>query len=431
MRISYYALGCKVNEYEATAIINRFIEEGYELVDFHNEADVCIINTCTVTASADAKSRKLIRQAIRRNPNGVIAIMGCYSQLRSKVDDFPEVDIIIGTKDRHLLFDLIIKAQQEKQNYYHIENINIVKNYEELKINRYNNRTRGFVKIEDGCDNFCSYCAIPYARGRVRSRKPEDVINEIKRLTNSGSREIVLSGINTAAYGKDLINYQFSNLLEDIFTKIPELGRIRISSIEITEITDELLDVLSKYKNHFCDHFHIPLQGGTNKILSLMNRKYQLNDYEQKINKIRTLFPTVNITTDIMVGFPGESDYDFQEGKDFIERMAFGEMHVFPFSIRPGTRAEELSNQISNEIKKERVKALLALNDKQSLRYRMFFEGKDLDVIVEKMILGVGYGHSANYIGVNFNGNDINLNQNYKIRVTKASYPISRGEIIV
>ncbi|HHZ17994.1 MAG TPA: tRNA (N(6)-L-threonylcarbamoyladenosine(37)-C(2))-methylthiotransferase MtaB [Acholeplasmataceae bacterium] len=432
MRISYYALGCKVNEYEAAAVINQFLERGYRLVDFDEESDVCIINTCTVTAVSDAKSRKLIRQAIRRNPAAVIAVMGCFAQLNpGTVSRIPGVDIVIGTSERHMLVELVEKCLREKQACCLVSSVNNLHAYEELKIDKYISRVRGFVKIEDGCDNFCSYCAIPYARGRVRSRAVADVIAEIKRLVASGIREVVLTGINTAAYGADLKDYSFANLLEDIFTQVPDLYRLRISSIEIAEITDEFLTTIARHRDRFCPHLHIPLQGGTDRILALMNRKYTTTAYAEKLAKIRELFPGINITTDVMVGFPGETEEDFAQARDFIESMNFGEMHIFPYSPRPRTKAAAFTGQVSPEAKKARVRALLELNRVQALRYREQFVGQVLPVIVEKVAGGITYGHSGNYLEISFPGADAEINSVQSVRLTRAAYPLSRGEVDV
>lgn len=325
MKVSYYSLGCKVNLYESEAIVNEFLENGFELASFDDLCDVYIINTCTVTKTSDAKSRKIIRQAIRKNPEAVICVMGCYSQLNpQEVEQIPGVDVIVGTSNRIMLYPLAMAALEQKNPQKLVDDILKVRNYEELKINRFNNKTRGFIKIEDGCNNFCTYCAIPYARGPVRSRNSQDVIEEIKILSNQGTKEIVLTGINTAAYGSDLEDYTFAKLLQDIVLNVSNLGRIRISSIEVTEITDELLTIISENRERFCNHFHIPLQSGSDKILKRMARKYNLDYYREKIAKIRNLFPGVNITTDVMVGFSGETYDDFEDIKYFINEMNFG-----------------------------------------------------------------------------------------------------------
>ena len=428
MKISYCSLGCKVNEYESVAIINEFIEHGFELVDFDSKADVYVINTCTVTSTSDAKSRKMIRQAAKRNPEAVVAVMGCYSQLNPETVRTLGADIVLGTKDRHRLFELVDDALKYKNKYYLISDISKEKAYEEIKINRYLNHTRGFIKIEDGCNNFCSYCAIPYARGRVRSRKAEDVLSEIKALTEQGMKELVLSGINTGAYGKDLEDYEFPDLLEDIITHTENLGRIRISSLEVTEITPFFLEVLAKYKEYFCHHFHIPLQNGSAEVLKMMNRKYDPEFYLQKIEALCEIFPDANITTDYMVGFPGETNAMFAEGVAFIKKIGFGEMHIFPYSRRPNTKAYLLPNQVDEISKRFRINELLNLSRENALKYRKSFIGKELEVLVEKNTEGLAYGHTSNYMEVEFKSTTAKNNDLVWIRLEKADYPLSLGK---
>jgi len=431
MKVSYYTLGCKVNEYESVAIINQFLDNGFELVDFHEKADVYIINTCTVTNTSDAKSRKAIRQAVKRNSDAVVAVMGCFSQLNPmQVQEIDGVDIILGTKNRHLLFDLVMDALKTKNPKFLIEDISKSREYEEIKVKRYTNQTRGFIKIEDGCDNFCSYCAIPYARGRVRSRAKEDIINEIKYLTDSGMKEIVLTGINTGAYGRDLENYRLVDLLRDFVKEIPNLPRIRISSIEMTEITDELLEFLKENPDKICDHFHIPLQAGNDKILKRMNRKYTREEYFTKIKKIRDIFPLVNITTDVMVGFPGETNEDFLDAYNFIDSLDYGEMHVFPYSSRPNTKAFSFPDQVDNITKKFRTNELLNLNKEKAIKYRKNFVGKTLKVIVEKVENGIAYGHSSNYLNVMFPQVTAQSNDLVEVLLLDANYPIANGKEI-
>lgn len=430
MRISYCSLGCKVNLYETAAIINEFGEKGYQLVDFNEVSDVYIINTCTVTATADAKSRKMIRQAVKRNPEAVVAVMGCFSQLNADtVKNIPGVDIVLGTANRHKLVELIEECLTTNKKSCYITDYKDIKKYEELKVSHFTNKTRGFVKIQDGCNNFCSYCVIPYARGQIRSRKPEDVITEVAILTAQGMKEIVLTGINTGTYGQDLINYPFSNLLEDIAKKVPNLGRIRISSIEATEISDELLKTMSENRQHFCLHLHVPLQGGADNILKRMNRKYDINYFREKIVKIREYFPDINITTDCLAGFNGETNEDFVATKDFIAEMKFGEMHVFPFSPRPKTKAYTLDNPIDAVTKKIRVDELLELNQRQVLDYREKFVGQVLSVIVEKNEQGLAFGHSSNYLEIEFPDETAKPNDLVLVKITKANYPISKGVV--
>ncbi len=433
MKISYCSLGCKVNLYESEAIVNKFVENGFEFASFDDICDVYIINTCTVTSTSDSKSKKIVRQAVKRNPNAVIAVMGCSSQLLTKeYADIEGVDIVIGTSNRHLLYDLVLEKIKNKNNNALIYNTPYqdILDYEEIKVNHYNQRTRGFVKIQDGCNNFCSYCIIPYARGPIRSRKAQDVIDEIALLTNQGMKEIILTGINTGTYGEDIPNYNLARLLKDIIDNVKGLGRIRISSIEATEITDELLQVMMDNQKHLCKHLHIPLQGGCDNTLERMNRKYNIDYYYQKIQKIRQFFPDINITTDILAGFSGETNEDFQASYDFIKKVGYGELHVFPYSPRPLTKAYSFKNRIDPITKKFRVNELLALNKELALNYRMKFLNKELEVLIEKNVNGKAYGHSDNYLEVVINNCQLQNNDLVKVRIDKVDYPICIGSVI-
>lgn len=426
MKISYYALGCKVNLYEAEAIVKIFTDNGFILSSFDDVCDVYLINTCTVTLTSDSKSRKIIRQAVKRNKNAVIVVMGCYSSLnKDAVSKIEGVDIVLGTSQRLLAYPLVMDYLKTKNKY--IFEKECFDKYEELKVDKFSHKTRGFVKIEDGCNNFCSYCAIPYARGRVRSRDKDNIIEEINHFVNGGMKEIVLSGINTGAYGSDLDNYSLSNLLKDIINEVNKPFKMRISSIEITEITDDLLNVISENKEYFCDHFHIPLQGGCDNTLKRMNRKYDLKTYEEKINKIRNIFPLANITTDVLTSFSGETKEDFNNSIDFIKKIGYGEMHVFPYSRRKGTKAYLFDDIVNDEEKQQRVSTLLSLNKNLALIYRKKFIGELLDVLVEKNENGYAFGHTSNYIEVSFKSNAQN-NDIIKVKIVKADYPVSIGE---
>ena len=436
MKISFCSLGCKVNQYEVTAIINQFLDEGWELVPFDKikdiNVDAIIINTCSVTDTSDGKSRKMIHRAIKYAPDAIIAVMGCYSQLNSeKVASTNGVDIVIGTSNRDKLHDMIL----DKLNHKDLNVINntsdIMKSscYEELKVNHTNDKTRAFVKIQDGCNNFCSYCTIPYARGLVRSRNKDNVIEEIQILSNNGVKEIVLTGIDTGSYGKDFDDYDLASLLEDICINVNNLGRIRISSIENSEISVKLLNVIKKYQEHFCMHLHIPLQGSSDKVLKRMNRKYTMDQYLEKINLIYSMFPDINITTDILTGFCSEDDEDFLNGIDVIKKAHFGEMHVFPYSRRPKTVAYKYTDQVDEATKHKRVLNILELNEKLALDYRKRFIGKELDVICEVNKDGWWHGHTSNYIEIKFKG-DFNSNDLVKVRMTSANYPESIGEVL-
>lgn len=425
MRVSYCSLGCKVNEYEAVSVINQFLDAGFRLVPFHEPADVCIINTCTVTSTSDAKSRKMIRRAARRNKDGVIAVMGCFSQLHP--EDVQEIgaDIIIGTSNRHRLFALCMEALNAKQKHFLISDMRDYREYEEIKVQRYLSHTRGYIKIEDGCDNFCSYCEIPYARGRVRSRNATEIVNEVRQLSAMGMKELVLTGINTGAYGKDLEDFGFADLLGEIL-KVKGF-RIRISSLEATQLSDELLALFSENRDRFCPHFHVPLQNGDDEILKLMNRKYDTDYYFRKIEKIRAVFPDANITTDYMVGFPGESAEHFERGREFARKVGFGEMHVFPYSPRPHARAKDFPNQVDGITKRFRVNEMLNLNWEMALSYRRKFLNKSLEVLVERAEGGIAFGHSENYLQVSFPSAAEN-NELIRVKIVEADYPVSIGK---
>lgn len=429
MKVSYYSLGCKVNLYESEAIVNQFLDHGFTLSAFHDVCDVYIVNTCTVTQTSDAKSRKMIRQAIKRNADAIVCVMGCYAQTHlEEIKEILGVDVVVGTHNRSLLFPLALEALEQKRPNISISDIQEVKEYEELKIKRFNNKTRGFVKIEDGCNNYCTYCAIPYARGPVRSRQKQDVIEEIQILTDQGMKEIVLTGINTAAYGLDFEAYTFADLLRDIVKEVSNLGRVRISSIEVTEISDELLAIIGENKEKFCNHFHIPLQSGSANVLKKMARKYDLTFYKEKIDKIRAIFPDVNITTDMMVGFSGETESDFKEVLEFIDLIQFGEMHIFPYSKRPGTKAFHYKEEVNDISKKVRVNTALQKAKEMALDYRKQFIDSVVEVVVEKVEGQKAYGHSSNYLQVTFPAFGAKQNDLVKVKVTKAAYPISQGE---
>ncbi|MBQ7276382.1 MAG: tRNA (N(6)-L-threonylcarbamoyladenosine(37)-C(2))-methylthiotransferase MtaB [Bacilli bacterium] len=445
IKFSYYSLGCKVNLYESEAISNELEDNGFIITDFNSICDCYIINTCSVTLTGDAKSRKIIREAIKRNDDALFVVMGCYAELivEDIINIFNEYNrinnkniscIITGTTNRNKLGKAII-------NYFDNNNSNrdeykpmilhedalLKESYEELKVKRFNEKTRGFVKIQDGCDNYCAYCTIPYARGHNRSRDINECVDEIKRLTISGMKEIVLTGINTGAYGLEK-GLTLVDLLKEV-VKIEGLGRIRISSIEQTEVSEELIKFMYEHKNHFCLHFHMPLQGGSDNTLKRMKRKYDIKGYLDKVNLIRLYFPDINITSDILTGFSGESNEDFEESLKLIDSINFGEIHVFPYSRRPRTVAWEFKNQVNDIVKKYRVKMLLDLNNKKALEYRQRFEGKVLEVIVERCKNGYCYGHSSNYIEIKFKG-DKKSNDLVMVRMTKALYPESIGELI-
>ena len=428
MKVAFYTLGCKVNLYETQAILNKFKIYNYEIVSFEDKADIYVINTCTVTNTSASKSRKIIRNAINKNKDAIIVVMGCYSQMDA--DKIKEIGahIILGTKDRGEIISLV---EEYIKNH---NNINIVSSldnipYENLEVTFLEGKTRAFVKIEDGCNNFCTYCIIPYTRGRVRSKDKDLVLKEIHNLVSNNYLEVVLTGIHTGNYGSDLEDYNFGNLLIDI-SKIDGLKRLRISSIEITEINDNILNIV-KNNNVIANHLHIPLQAGSDDILKLMNRKYNTSYFREKIKKIREIRNDIAITTDVIVGFPGEDDNHFRETYNFIKEIGFTNMHVFPYSPREGTKASLMPNQVDEVIKKKRVKELIALSKELELNYMNKFINKTLEVIFETSNDSYLIGHTSNYLKVKAIGNKEDIGKIIGVKITKIEYPYCVGEYII
>lgn len=428
MKVAVYTLGCKVNTYESEYVIKEFLKRGYTLTDFSDEnADIYLINTCTVTNTSDQKSRKMIRQARKKNKDAVVVAMGCFTQIRNndnQIMDF--VDVVIGNKDKSRIVDLTEEFIKNKRKIANIEDINEA-DFDDMEISYFNTRTRALVKIEDGCENFCSYCIIPYVRGRVRSKRPEKVIDEVKRLVNNGYKEIVLTGIHTGHYGADLKDYDFSDLLLEL-EKIDGLDRIRISSIEITELNDKFLSVLRKSKK-IVNHIHIPLQAGSNHILKLMNRKYDKKYYLDKINKIRKIRPDMAFTTDVIVGFPLESDYDFNETIAFVKEVSFAGGHVFPYSRRNGTPAAKMKGQITKEEKHIRCKKLISVFDSLEESYYKKHIGCTLTIIAETYEDGFLTGHSDNYLKVRFKGSEKLLGLEVNVKLSEYKDKMLFGEV--
>lgn len=397
MKFVIYNLGCKVNAYETRAIAEKLFHAGHILGD-NKHFDIAIINTCTVTHVASQKSRQHIHKFRLLNPKAIIVAMGCDANNEGEaLIKQCGADIVLGVNNRHFLLPYLEEFLQKKNKIVANENALILRKkcqYEELGVTLVNENTRAYVKIEDGCDNFCSYCLIPLVRGHVRSRAKEAIFAEIDALLKAGYKEIVLTGIDTASYGKEFNNYNFSSLLEDILKRFTTLYRLRISSIEASQIDDKFLTLLTKYSN-IANHLHIPLQSGSDSVLKRMNRKYLVMDYLAKISAIRKARPDIAITTDVIVGFPNESDEEFQETYSFIKRAQFMELHVFPFSKRKGTAAY-LMNDVADMIKKDRVHKLLALSKALKENYQKQFINKSLEVLFEKNDEGL----TSNYIRI-------------------------------
>jgi threonylcarbamoyladenosine tRNA methylthiotransferase MtaB len=407
MKFNIVTFGCKVNQYESNMMKERMLSSNFFYVENISEANIIVVNTCSVTNVADKKCLKMIRRIKREYPNSILVVAGCSSQNKQEIYENLDIDILIGNKDKSkidILLKEYIKTHKRYVKFYNDRKLD----FEDMLISDYNH-IRAFIKIEDGCDNFCSYCIIPYVRGSVRSKNFETVIKEAKLLTQKGHKEIVLTGIHTGHYMDN--DYDLTDLINEL-SKIEDLLRIRISSIEITELNDKFLNMLSTNKK-VCDHLHIPLQAGSDEILKKMNRKYDLKYYEEKIKKIRMIRPDISITTDIIVGFPYETDKLFNETLEFSRKMNFSKIHVFPYSIRLGTSAANMPNQVDESIKKERVKKLMDLSEIMEKEYYNKFVGKELDILVEECDNNVSIGHSSNYLMIRLN-EKLEVGQIYK-----------------
>lgn len=432
--VAFYTLGCKVNFYDTEAIWQLFKKDGYEQVEFDQTADVYLINTCTVTNTGDKKSRQIIRRAVRRNPNAIVAVTGCYAQTSAaEILEIPGVDLVIGTQDREKILPLVDEIQAKREPINAVRNIMKTRTFEELDVPSFNGHTRAFLKIQEGCNNFCTFCIIPWSRGLSRSREPQSVLAQARQLVAAGYKEIVLTGIHTGGYGDDMENYRLSDLMEEL-DKVEGLERIRISSIEASQIDDKMLDVL-KRSTKMCRHFHIPLQAGDDSVLKRMRRKYTTAEFAEKIARIREVMPDVAITTDVIVGFPGETDEMYQNGYDFMKNIGFSEMHVFPYSQRTGTPAARMDDQVDEEIKNARVHELIELSEKMQLEYAQKFIGEVVDVIPEKNEKGTypqGFvgGHSDNYLTIVFEGSQELQGQLCRVKITEAGANECRGQLL-
>ena len=420
--MKYYIinLGCKVNAYESKVMSDLLDNEGY-LKGSIDESDIYIINTCFVTNVAEHKSFQMIRKVVKKNPKLVI-VCGCLPQMKSdEVLAIDGVDIVLGNKDKSKIIEYINNYKEKISKIYDLSNTE----FEDMQLNNFN-KTRAFVKIQDGCNNFCSYCIIPYTRGNVRSKRKEDVINEITNLINYGHKEVVLTGIHTGNYHDN--DYDFADLLNDV-VKIKGLKRLRISSIEITEINERVIDVI-KNNDILVDHMHIPLQSGSNEILKLMNRKYDINYFINKINELRSIRPDISITTDVIVGFPFETEELFQETINNIKKINFSKLHVFPYSRREGTKADLMDNQVDDVTKKNRAHVLIELSKELELNYMNKFIGKEIEFIPETYKDGYLYGHTGNYLAIKTKGDKDLINNIVKVKIEKIEYPYCVSSLI-
>ena len=419
--VGVLSLGCKVNTYESEYIINELKNAGYEIKNFDDICDVYIINTCTVTNNSDSKSKKMIRQAIKRNPNACVVAMGCFIAANPDIQ-IDGLDIILGNKDKSKIVELLDEYFKNK-NELRLQYTGRLKEFEDMYISNFPGRTRAFVKIQDGCDNFCTYCIIPFVRGKCRSKDESKVIDEVKSLVRNGYKEVVLTGIHTGSYGVDL-DTDFADLLDKL-VKIDGLLRLRISSIETTELNDKVLNVLKNSKV-LVDHLHIPIQAGSNEILKAMNRKYDLDYFFNKINEIRSIRPDIAISTDVIVGFPGETEELFNTTIDTCKKLEFSKLHVFPYSERRGTASSRMDGKIDEHEKKERSRRLIEVSHELEMNYMKKFINKEVDVLIEEFKDGYSYGHTGNYLHVKIN-KELPHNEIVKVTIKSIEYPYCIG----
>lgn len=412
MKVAFATLGCRVNQYESEAMAEKFIREGYEVVEYTEVAEVYVINTCTVTNMGDKKSRQIIGRARRLNPEAVIAVVGCYSQIApNEVSNIEGVDVVLGTRNKGDIVYWVNRAREERTQFVNVNEVLKNNLFEDLNIEEYQDKTRAFLKIQDGCNRFCSYCLIPYARGAVCSKEPGKVLDEVKKLANHGFKEIILSGIHTASYGLDLKDkVTLVDLLEEI-EKVNGIERVRIGSIDPTFFTEDVVKRIINLKK-LCAHFHLSLQSGCDETLKRMNRRYTTKDYENIVNLLRNNFKDVSITTDIIVGFPGETEEEFNATYEFLKSIKLSKMHIFKFSPRKGTKAATMENQVDGKIKEERSNKIIELNNALEKEFMDRFLGKNLRVLYEKETFGNSgeyEGYTENYLRVVTKGNDNNI----------------------
>lgn len=433
--VAFHTLGCKVNHYETEAIWQLFKENGYSRTEFEKQSDVYVINTCTVTNTGDKKSRQVIRRAVRQNPDAVICVTGCYAQTSpAEIMAIPGVDIVVGTQERTKMLDYIQQYKTERKPINAVGNIMKNRVYEELDVPSFTDRTRASLKIQEGRNNFCTFCIIPWARGLMRSRDPQEVVRQAQQLVDAGYMEIVLTGIHTGGYGEDLKDYNLAQLLRDIENNVKGLKRLRISSIEASQLSDEVIDVLRDSKI-VVRHLHIPIQSGSDTVLKRMRRKYTMEFFANRLDRLRVALPDLAITSDVIVGFPGETEEEFMETFNFIRDQKFSELHVFPYSKRTGTPAARMENQVDEDVKNERVHRLITLNDQLAVEYASRFEGEVLEIIPEEAYkldsaANMVEGYTDNYLKVVIPGSEDLIGKLVRVKITKAGYPYNEGQFV-
>ncbi len=419
-KVSFITLGCKVNQYDSDAMRTLFVRNGYTAAGEDEPADVYVVNTCSVTSIGDRKSRQMIRRIRRAHPDSVIAVAGCYAQLAPEVfEKMGDVDVIVGLQNRTHIVDYVEEAMHRTDKKPLNQTVDI------MKVDRFENmevdvegevRTRAFIKVQEGCDNYCTFCIIPYARGRLKSRLQKDAVDEIRRLVSKGYREVVLTGIHLGNYGKDLHDGTSLASLVAELVKIPDLLRIRLGSIESVELSEELISIIQN-EPKVCRHLHLPLQAGSDAVLKGMNRHYRLPQFKKLINELREKVPGIALTTDLIVGFPGETEENFQETLDTLREIRFSAIHVFPYSRRIGTPAASYPNQISNEVKKDRVHRVQEVEKEIALEYRKQFMGQVVHVLAEEIKDGYYEGLTDEYVRVSIRDSHIERGHLYPVKI--------------
>jgi len=429
-KVAFCTLGCKVNQYETEAMITQFKKAGYKIASFDDVCDVYVINTCTVTGTGERKSRQMIRRAYGKNSDAVIVVTGCYSQVSpEETAKLEGVSLVIGNSEKTKVADAVEEYILNKKKKIDVEDIMKKRSYEDMSISSYEDKTRAFVKIEDGCTEFCSYCIIPYARGPVRSRDPESITKEVTSLAQNGYREIVLTGIHIGSYGRDLNGKSLIDAIRAV-DRVDKIKRIRLGSVEPRVLTKEFISEISSMPK-VCDHFHISLQSGCDRTLKSMNRKYTTSEYKHSVELIRKAYKNPAITTDIIAGFPGETKEDFEASLGFMKEIAFSQAHIFPYSPRKGTKAAAMSGQIEKKEKNDRAKQMIDVSDKLHEEYVNSFIGSFTEVLFERCIGDNLYeGHMTNYITVVAKSEEDISHKFKKVKIISSKKGIANGELI-
>ena len=430
-RVAFYTLGCKVNQYETEAMLELFEKEGYEKAETEDYADVYVINTCTVTHMSDRKSRQYIRRMKKKNPDAIIAVVGCYSQVSpEEILSIDEVNLVMGTNDRKKIVEEVKKIDASRK-VSTVDDIMKVKAFEEIEINKTNGKTRAFLKIQDGCDRYCSYCIIPYARGRVRSRDLESIVKEVENLASNGYKEVVLTGIHVASYGKDIKDSDIKLL--DVIKQINDIEgieRIRLSSVEPILFTDEFVEAVSTM-DKVCPHYHLSLQSGCDETLKRMKRRYTTEEYKAIVDRLRAAIPNVSITTDVIVGFPGETNEEFDKTYEFLKDIELTHMHVFKYLPRKGTPAATMENQVDPSTKHDRSEKLLQLNEENFNKFGQKMLDKEFNVLFEQKVGDNKYeGLTENYVKVIVESDNDISEQILKVKIKDVKNEFLEGILV-